>query len=132
MKNGFFYDTVEENSRKYTSFVNHEGQYQFLKVPFGLCNSPAVFQRFIDCIFKDLIQKGTTLQYMDDLIIPARNDNEAIQKLKIVVERASEYGLEIYKKCQFVKTTVEFLGHRIEDGKLYTSTEKNESCNEIS
>ncbi|GBM30936.1 Retrovirus-related Pol polyprotein from transposon 297 [Araneus ventricosus] len=44
LKNAFFHVDVNKDSRKYTSFVTHEGQYQFLQAPFGLCNSPAVFQ----------------------------------------------------------------------------------------
>lgn len=61
---------------------------------------------------------------MDDLIKPAKDGKETLRKLKIVLARASEYGLEIkIKKCQFVKTSVEFLGHRIECGKLYPSAE---------
>ena len=42
--NGFFHVGVEKESRKYTAFLTQDGQYQFLKVFFGLCNSPAVFQ----------------------------------------------------------------------------------------
>lgn len=38
LKNGFFHVALNENS-KYTSFITPDGQYEFLKVPFGLCNS---------------------------------------------------------------------------------------------
>ncbi|GBO30038.1 Transposon Ty3-G Gag-Pol polyprotein [Araneus ventricosus] len=51
LKNAFFHVDVNKDSRKYTSFVTHEGQYQFLQIPFLLCNSPAVFQRYINTIF---------------------------------------------------------------------------------
>ena len=53
LKNGFFHVDIEESSRKYTAFVTPEGHYEFLKAPFGLCNSPAVFQRYIHNIFND-------------------------------------------------------------------------------
>lgn len=43
LRNEFFHVTLEESSRKYTAFVTPDGQYEFLKVPFGLCNSPSVF-----------------------------------------------------------------------------------------
>ncbi|GFV89508.1 hypothetical protein TNCV_4153231 [Trichonephila clavipes] len=39
LKNGFFHVPMDPNSAKYTSFVTHEGQYEFLHVPFGLSNS---------------------------------------------------------------------------------------------
>jgi len=127
LKNGFFHVPANENSRKYTAFVTHSGQYQFLKVPFGLCNSPAVFQRFINEIFSNMTVKGIALPYIDDLVIPANNVEEAIV-LKMVLKRAEEYGLEINKKkCQLLKRCIEFLGHIIEDGKIYLSPEKTKA-----
>jgi len=82
LKYGFFHP-VNKDSQKYTAFVSHDGQYQFRKVPFGLCNSPAVFQRYINEIFNDLTRKEIALPYIDDLIIPAENEEEAINRLKI-------------------------------------------------
>ena len=43
LKNGFFHVDVEEISRN-SSFVTHESQFEFLKCPFGLVNSPSVFE----------------------------------------------------------------------------------------
>lgn len=64
--------------------------------------------------------------YMDDLVIPARNEEEASQLLERVLDSAQEYGLEIKcSKCQFLKTMIEFLGQVVEDGKVLTSTKKN-------
>lgn len=125
LKNGFFHVVVEKESRKYTVFVTHSGQYCFSKVPFRLCNSPAMFQRFINHIFRKLINDGTVLTYLDDLIILASNANQALERLKLVLQVASEYGLEInFKKCQFLRRRVEFLGHVIESGKIGPSLAK--------
>ncbi|GJQ73012.1 hypothetical protein Trydic_g1648 [Trypoxylus dichotomus] len=57
-RNGFFHVNVEENSKKYTSLVTHSGQYRFNKVPFGLCNSPSVFQHFFNKAFRSLTIEG--------------------------------------------------------------------------
>lgn len=123
-----FHVDVDEASQKYISFVTSNGHYQFWKVPFGLCNSPAVFQRFVNEVFKDLTTKGVALQYVDDLIIPAANEDEAVDRLKIVLERAREYGLKINKKkCQLLKRRVELLGHVVENGKLYASPDKTKA-----
>lgn len=108
--------------------MTHAGQYQFRKVPLGLCNSPAVFQRFINNIFHDMTIQGIALPYIDDLIIPAKNEDEAIERLKLVLKRAGEYGLEINKKkCKLLERRIEFLGHVIEDEKLYSSPEKTKA-----
>lgn len=122
LKNGFFHVSVEPSSRKYTSFVTCNGQYQFKRVPFGLCNSPSVFQKFINQTFQPLINAGLVLPYMDDLIIPAADEDEAFSRLQKVLETCAEYGLEINKKkCHLLKRRIEFLGHVIEDGKVYPS-----------
>lgn len=101
LKNGFFHVPVEQESRKYTAFVTHCGQYQFLKVPFGLCNSPRVFQRFINAAFWELIRQNIVLLYVDDLIVPARNEREAVDRLQVVLKTANDYGPQInFKKCR--------------------------------
>lgn len=125
LKNGFFHVPIEEQSRKYTSFVTHHGQFEFCRVPFGLCNSPSVFQRFIYKIFRPLMNQDIAIPYMDDIIIPSKDEKEGMERLKVVLDVASRFGLQPkFKKCQFLKQNVEFLGHRIENGTISPSKEK--------
>jgi len=125
LKNGFFHVDVNEDCKHFTSFVVPDGQFEFNKVPFGLSTSPSVFQRYVYSIFRELMRKGIVIIYMDDLIIPAKDENEGIEKLKKVFEVASKYGLEIkFKKCQFLKRKVEFLGHIVENGTIRPSAAK--------
>jgi len=125
LKNEFFHLPVEKKNRKYTAFVTHSVQYQFLKVPFGLCNSPRVFQKFVNAAFWDLIKQNIVLLYVDDLIVPAKDEQEALDRLKIVLETSSAYGLQLnLKKCQLIKKTIEFLGYVVEEGKIYPLPEK--------
>ncbi|GBM03260.1 Retrovirus-related Pol polyprotein from transposon 297 [Araneus ventricosus] len=89
---------------------------------FGLTNSPSVFQRYIYNVFRDLIKENVVMIYLDDLVISSENETQGIERLQRVLKTASEYGLELnIKKCQFLKREIEFLGHRIKDGKLYAS-----------
>lgn len=125
LKNGFFHVPVNKDSQKYLSFVTHNGQYLFLKAPFGCSNSPPVFHKFINETFRDLIIAGIMIAYMDDICIIATSEEEAIDRLKVVLKRASEAGLEInWKKCQFLRKKIEFLGHVIENGFIRPSTMK--------
>jgi len=128
LKNGFFHVPVDEQSRKFTAFIVPDGHYEFLRVPFGLCNSPAVFQRYINIVFRDLIQSKVILTYMDDLIIPSIDCEIGIKNLQVVLKVASEAGLTInWRKCQFLRQRVEFLGHVIENGRVGPSEHKTEA-----
>jgi len=128
LRNGFFHVPIDEASRKYTAFIVPDGQYEFLKVPFGLCNSPSVFQRFINETFKDAIYDGIVLTYLDDLIIPSVDAIVGMKNLEAVLRIASEAGLNInWGKCRFLQTRIGFLGHVIENGQVYPSTCKIEA-----
>lgn len=94
-KNGFFHVPVDEKGCKYTAFIVPDGHYEFLRVPFGLCNSPAIFQKHINNVFRDLIREKMVLSYLDDLIIPSADYESGIQSLKRVLSVASEAGLQI-------------------------------------
>ncbi|GFS89254.1 retrovirus-related Pol polyprotein from transposon 297 [Trichonephila clavipes] len=128
LRNGFFHVPVNKQSRPYTSFVTQNGQFQFLKMPFGLSTCPSTFQRFINTVFRDLVVQGIVLPYMDDIVILAKNESEAIERLKKVFQVSSDYGLEInFDKCQFLHRKIEFLGHIIENNKLFPSPSKTKS-----
>lgn len=125
LANGFFHLPVALESRKYTSFITSDGQYEFLRAPFGLCLCPPLFMRFINTIFAGLIADGTVVPYMDDLVIPAQTEEEALQKLERVLKVAEEYGLNIkWKKCTLLQRKIIFLGYEIEDGRIRSAPAK--------
>lgn len=128
LKNGYFHLRVHEDSIQYTSFVTMTGQYEFLRAPFGIAICPKVFTRFISIIFRDLIAKGSVIIFIDDLLIPAETEQEALERLNEVLQTASDYGLNInWKKSQLMVRRVEYLGHLIENGEIRPSTGKTEA-----
>lgn len=130
LENGYFHVPIKPGSRKYTSFVTHQGQYEFKRVPFGLCNSPAIFCRFINFIFQPLINEGIVKTYLDDLVVVSKDDDEAIKNLKRVLDVAASYNLRIkWKKCKFMERRIEFLGVEIENGTLRSSPSKTKDVN---
>ncbi|GFS38971.1 retrovirus-related Pol polyprotein from transposon 297 [Trichonephila inaurata madagascariensis] len=65
---------------------------------------------------------------MDDIVFLAKNESEAIDRLKKVLKVSSDYGLEInFGKCQFLHRKIEFLSHIIENNKLYPSPSKTKT-----
>lgn len=90
-----------------------------------------LFQRFINNIFSDITVREIALPYVDDLVIPAKNEKEAVARLKMVLKRAEEYGLEVNKKkCQLFRATHRILGTRDgsgEGGRLYPSLKRQKT-----
>ncbi|XP_070854708.1 uncharacterized protein [Drosophila suzukii] len=118
----------QENPQKYTSFVTQSGQYEFLFVPFGITNSPAVFTSFIMAVMRDSIKNEDAVVYMDDVIISSKSIDEGVQKLKRVLEVAQGNGLRVnWSKCQVLKRKVNFLGYVVENGTINPGNEKTQA-----
>ena len=66
LKNGFFHVEIEENSRKYSAFVTHNRQFEFLKCPFGLSAASSQFQRYIYKVLAELGRDNTVAVYIND------------------------------------------------------------------
>ncbi|GFT91870.1 retrovirus-related Pol polyprotein from transposon gypsy [Nephila pilipes] len=80
LRNGFFRVSVDEDCRKFMPFIVPDGQFEFNKVPLGLSTSPSVFQRSVTSLFRDLTRKTILVSYMDDLIVPAKDEKNGLQK----------------------------------------------------
>lgn len=116
LKAAFHQILMHLDSCKYTSFVTPMGQYEFLRMPYGLKNSPAVFQRFIHEVFRDLIDACLIVIYLDDILVGGATLEEHNELLRIVLERLSIRGLQLnLEKCKFGFTTLTFLGYKVSE-----------------
>ena len=128
LKNGFFYVPIDEAYSKYTAFIVPWGHFEFLWLPFGLCISLAYFQKFINIVFKELIASGTVVLYMDDLIVPLKDEKKGLKRLEEVFKIASEYKLTLnWKKCEFLRSKVNFLGYIVDNDMIRPSIEKTKA-----
>lgn len=128
LKNGYFHVPVAETSKKYTAFVTDDGLFEFNFTPFGLKNAGAVFVRYIQIIFRELVSKKILEVYVDDLIIWAETEEENLRKLDMVLKVAADFNLIFnWPKCRFLQRKVEFLGHVIEKGTVRPSLEKTKA-----
>ena len=102
---------VAEEDRHKTAFITKYGLFEYLVMPFGLCNAPSTFQRCVELIFRG-IQWKYLLVYLDDIIVIASNFKENLDRLEEVFKRLLEAGLKMKpSKCELIKTEVLFLGH---------------------
>ena len=81
-------------------FITPKGLFEPTIMFFGLSNSPATFQRFMNDSFKDMIAEGWLIVYMDDMLITSRNKEEDIERTRRVLQRMKELDLHLkLKKC---------------------------------
>ena len=100
-----------------TAFISPFGKFSFNRMPFGLRNAPAVFQRSMEIILRGCYD--CSAPYIDDIIIFSVNGVEHIGHLKRVLGALGESGLTVkMNKCVFGKTQLEYLGHLIGNGVL--------------
>ena len=80
-----------------TTFTTPWGTFMYLRMPFGLMNVGATFQREMDFSIRDLIQKIIEI-YQDDLIVVSKERKDHISHLRIVFERCRKYGISLNPK----------------------------------
>jgi transposase InsO family protein len=123
---GFHQIEVATKDRQKTAFISHRGLWQFKRMPMGLMNSPATFQRCIDAVLGDL-KWSICLCYFDDIIIFSKTFEEHRAHIKAVLSKLKEAGFTIHpNKIQLCRTKLKFLGHIVEPGKVYPNPEKVE------
>ena len=112
LKNGFHQVKMEEESVQYTSFVTPSGQYEYVRMPFGLKNGPSVFQRFITDILRDMIEASEIVVYMDDILLATVGSENHFRLLEKLLTRLAAYNLEIkVSKCSFLQERIDYLGY---------------------
>jgi len=91
-------------------------------LPFGFCESPAEFQKRLFQVLQPFIREDRILVYIDDVLIPTVTVEENLATIKDVLLRLKQYGFQLnYKKCQFLKKSMEFLGYVISSGEITLS-----------
>ena len=114
---GFYQIGIAEEDKAKTAFVTPFGKFVFNRMPFGLRNAPAIFQRLMEEVLRGCYQCAAP--YIDDIIVFSSDGIEHAKHLQLVVQALSDHGLTLKgEKCVFGKTHLEYLGHWIGCGTL--------------
>ncbi len=117
---------LDEDSRTKSAFTTFKGLYEFTRMPFGLCNAPATFQRIMQRILAGLEWKSCFV-YLDDVLVASRTFDEHLQHLRDVFLRLREAHLRLKpKKCGLLRQKVPFLGHVISGDGIQPDPAKTE------
>ncbi|KAL6340707.1 hypothetical protein AAG906_014397 [Vitis piasezkii] len=100
-------------TREKTTFTCPFGTFAYRRMPFGLCNAPATFQRCMLSIFSDMVERIMEV-FMDDITVYGSSYEECLLHLEAVLQRCIEKDLVLnWEKCHFMVQQGIVLGHII-------------------
>ncbi|KAJ9536280.1 hypothetical protein OSB04_un000552 [Centaurea solstitialis] len=104
---------IAPEDQEKTTFTCPFGTFAFRRMPFGLCNAPATFQRCMMSIFSDMIE-DTMEVFMDDFSVIGTSFDNCLENLKKSLERCETHDLILnWEKCHFMVQKGIVLGHLI-------------------
>ena len=113
---------LEEDSKKYVVINTHRGLFRYTRLPFGISSAPGIFQRVIESILQGI---DGVVVYLDDILITGQTKEAHLMALEKVLSRLDRAGLRVKKsKCEFMKPSVTYLGHRIDANGLHPLPER--------
>ena len=127
---GYYHIGLKDSSKPKSAFVlSSLGKYQFNRVPFGLAQAPAYFQKLINDVLKGC---NFAMGYLDDIIIYSRSEKEHLEHLEEIFTRLKKAGLKLkLEKCCFFKKHIQYFGHLISADGIQPLPEKLESIAKI-
>uniref|UniRef100_A0A674PBR8 Gypsy retrotransposon integrase-like protein 1 n=1 Tax=Takifugu rubripes TaxID=31033 RepID=A0A674PBR8_TAKRU len=118
LRNAYHLVRIRKGDEWKTAFNTHLGHFEYLVMPFGLSNAPAVFQELVNDVLRDMINVFVVI-YLDDILIFSRTMEEHHQHVRLVLQRLLENRLFIKaEKCVFHSASVGYLGYIVEEGRV--------------
>ncbi|KAJ9536445.1 hypothetical protein OSB04_un000380 [Centaurea solstitialis] len=106
---------IAPEDQEKTTFTCPYGSFAYRRMPFGLCNAPATFQRCMMAIFSDMIERSMEI-FMDDFSVFGDSFDECLDHLAAVLERCQETSLVLnWEKCHFMVNEGIVLGHKVSE-----------------
>ena len=113
MGSAFWQVKLDDASMPRTAFITSDNQYEWTRMPFGLCNATATFQRLMTKTIGQISSKygNLVLCYVDDILIATSTIEQHIERVDEVFTCLRAAGLKLKAaKCKLLETQVKFLG----------------------
>lgn len=105
---------MDENSRQYTAFICHMGQFEFLRLPFGLTSAPAIYQRLMNSVLHGMLW-DECLVYLDDICVMSVTVESHLERLEHLFQRLASAGIKLKpSKCHLLQRSIRLLGHIVD------------------
>lgn len=113
LRNAYHLVRIREGDEWKTAFNTPTGHWEYLVLPLGLTNAPAVFQNLVNDVLRDMINKFVFV-YLDDILIFSKSQEDHVLHVRRVLKRLLENRLFVKaEKCEFSVSTTSFLGYII-------------------
>ncbi|XP_030505517.2 uncharacterized protein LOC115720508 [Cannabis sativa] len=110
---GYNQISIAPEDQEKTTFTSPYGTFAFRRMPFGLCNASATFQRCMMAIFSDMAESILEI-FMDDFSIYGNSFGVCLENLEKVLARCEETNLVLnWEKCHFMVQEGIVLGHKV-------------------
>ncbi|KAL9357253.1 hypothetical protein Peur_050506 [Populus x canadensis] len=108
---GYNQIVINPEDQEKTTFTCPFGTYAYRRMPFGLCNAPATFQRCMMSIFSDYVERIIEV-FMDDFTVYGDSFDKCLENLSLILKRCIETNLVLnYEKYYFMVEQGIVLGH---------------------
>ncbi|GJT58018.1 reverse transcriptase domain-containing protein [Tanacetum coccineum] len=115
---GYFQIYIDHVDQEKTTFTCPFGTYAYRRMPFGLCNAPATFQRCMLAIFHDMIEESVEV-FMDDFSVFGDSFDKYLNNLDKMLQRCKDAHLVLnWEKCHFMVKEGIVLGHKVSNAGL--------------
>ena len=94
LANGYYQVKIYPDSIKYTTFISEFGKHEYLAMPMGLKNAGSIFQSMMEKVLEDLIGE-ICFVYLDDIIIFSEDVESHQGRVKMVIDRFKQNGLQL-------------------------------------
>jgi len=130
LKSGFWQVVMREADTEKTAFLTHQGQYEWTRMPFGLRNATATFQKVMRRVLGGLDHCSIT--HVDDVLIFSKTMEEHVAHVDEILQRLEEANLIVnLTKCEFLKEEIVFVGHTFAAGGMTVVQSKVAAINNI-